>query len=269
MIKYDDSYKLQQGSHFAVAEKQVTALQPCQHTFLHYHRDMELLFIDEGETTMQVAGREFSASKGSLIIVNPYEVHSGEAHGGKYAHRCICFDLEQLGLPNTTQMLSGEVGYINLINDTRLILPYFSSCFETIKNRFDGWEMRAKGNLLMMFSTLTDRVALSTSTKEQDFSKAVLDFIEQHFLENITSKEIADFFSYDHSYFCRKFKALFSQNFSNFLNGYRVSKAKEMLKEQSVTTTATDCGFQNISYFSRVFKAVTGQTPSEFKKRNI
>ncbi len=269
MIKYDDSYKLQQGSHFAVAEKQLSSPQPYQHTFLHYHRDMELLLIDEGETTMQVAGREFTAGKGSLIIVNPYEVHSGETHGGKYAHRCICFDLEQLGLPNTSQMLSGEVGYVNLINHTDLLRSYFSACFETVKNRFDGWEMRAKGNLLMMFSVLTDRITSSEPTKEQHFSKAVLDYIELHFSDNITSKEIADVFSYDHSYFCRKFKTLFSQNFSDFLNGYRVSKAKEMLKMQSVTTTATDCGFQNISYFSRVFKAVTGITPSEFKKRNL
>ena len=269
MIKYDDSYKLQQGSHFAVAEKQITADSPCQPTNLHYHRDMELLFIDEGKTTIQIAGREFTADKGSLIIINPYEVHSGEAHTGKYAHRCICFDMEQLGLPNTAQMLSGEMGYINIIYDTSLIRPYFSACYETVKNRFDGWEMRAKGNLLMMFSALTDKVVSSAPTKEQDFSKAVLDFIEQHFSESITSKEIADKFSYDHSYFCRKFKTLFSANFSNFLSGYRVSKAKEMLKKQSVTQTATDCGFQNISYFSRVFKAVTGQTPSEYKKGKI
>ena len=266
MIKYDDSYKLQQGSHFAVAEKQMSYHQPQQHTFLHYHRDMELLFIDEGETTMQVAGREFEAGKGSLIIVNPYEVHSGEAHKGKYAHRCICFDLEQLGLPQTTQILAGEMGYVNYIDDTELVRQYFSACFETVKNRFDGWEMRAKGNLLMLFSALTDKIDTYKSSKEQNFSKTVLDFIEAHYSENITSKEIADIFSYDHSYFCRKFKSLFSQNFSDFLNGYRISKAKELLKKQSVTTTATDCGFQNISYFSRVFKAVTGKTPSEFRR---
>ena len=266
MVKYDDSYKIQQGSYFAVAEKQTSCITPQQHTFMHYHRDMELLFIDEGETTMQVAGRELKAGKGSLIIVNPYEVHSGETTGGKYAHRCICFDLEQLGLPQTSEMLSGEMGYNNLINDTELVRQYFSACFETVKNRFDGWEMRAKGNLLMMFSALTDKITASSPTKEQNFSKAVLDYIEQHFSENITSKEVADFFSYDHSYFCRKFKALFSQSFSDFLNGYRVSKAKEMLKTASVTATATNCGFQNISYFSRVFKAVTGITPSEFKR---
>ena len=150
MIKYDDSYKIQQGSYFAVAEKQISTPIPQQHTFLHYHKDMELLFIEEGSTVMQVAGKTFKAGKGSLIIVNPYEVHSGETIGGKYAHRCICFDLEQLGLPETDGILLGKVGYTNVIEDTEMVRPYFSACFEAIKNRFDGWEMRAKGNLLMM-----------------------------------------------------------------------------------------------------------------------
>ena len=120
------------------------------------------------------------------------------------------------------------------------------------KNPSKDGEKRPKGNLLMMFSVLLDKVKISAPTKEQAFSKSVLDYMEQHFSENITSKEIADIFSYDHSYFCRKFKGLFSQNFSDFLNGYRVSKAKEMLKTQSVTQSATDCGFQNIQHSTQI-----------------
>ena len=269
MVIYDDSYKIQQGSHFAVAEKFTDDVKPWQHTVLHYHKDMELLFIEEGRTVMQVAGKTVASGKGSLIIVNPYEVHSGETLGGVYSHKCICFDMEQLGLPETADILSGKIGYANVIDDTELIRPFFLACYEAVKNRFDGWEMRAKGNLLMMFSLLTDKTISTVPSKEQNFSKAVLDFIEAHFFENITSKEVAERFSYDHSYFCRKFKGLFSQNFSDFLNGYRVSKAKEMLKNQSVSSVAVECGFQNISYFSRVFKAVTGQAPSEFKKVNL
>ena len=269
MVRYDDSYKIQQGSRFAVAEKTISNLKPQQHTILHYHKDMELLFIEEGGAVMQVAGTTVAAGKGSLIIVNPYEVHSGEPLGGEYAHKGICFDLEQLGLLETDDILSGKIGYVNVIEQTELVRPYFSACFEAVKNRFDGWEMRAKGNLLMMFSSLTDKMISAAPTKEQNFSKAVLDYIEAHFSEDISSKELAEKFSYDHSYFCRKFKTLFSQNFSDFLNGYRVSKANEMLKNQSVSSVAVQCGFQNISYFSRVFKSVTGKAPSEFKKVNL
>ena len=216
---------------------------------------------------MQVAGHELKAGKGSLVLVNPFEVHAGRTVGGRYAHRCICFDLEQLGLAETVEMLAGEKGYVNLLQDASEVLPYFSDCFEAIKNRSVGWELRAKGNLLLLFSRLTDRMVSAVPTKDQVFSKAVLELMEGHFAENLTSKEVAAHFSYDHSYFCRKFKGLFSQSFSSFLNGFRVSKAKELLKTQSVSSAAINCGFQNISYFSRVFKSVTGQTPADFKKQ--
>ncbi len=267
MIKYDDSYKIQQGPKFAVAEKRVRGLKvPAIHTVIHYHSDMELLFIDEGETVMQVAGRTFTANENSLILINPYEVHSGETVGSAYAHRCICFDLLQLDLPQVERFLSGELAYVNNIADTDNIKQYFVDCFDAVKRRDDGWELRAKGNLLMLFSMLTDKVSSTVPTKEQTFARSVIEYVEQHFSEGLTSKEVAEIFSYDHSYFCRKFKKIFSQSFGDYLNGYRVSKAKEMLSCSLVSKVATDCGFDSISYFSRVFKAVTGRSPSEYKR---
>lgn len=268
IVQYDDRYKIKQGAYFAVSERRISDPAPHIHTYLHYHRDMELLFIDEGEAVMQVAGHELRAGKGSLILVNPFEVHAGGTVGGQYAHRCICFDLEQLGPAETADILAGEKGYVNLVED-REVLPYFTACFEAIKNRPVGWELCAKGNLLLLFSLLTDRMVSAVPTKEQVFSRAVLELMEERFAENLTSREAAAYFSYDHSYFCRKFKRSFSQSFSDFLNGLRISKAKELLKTRSVCETALNCGFSNSSYFSRVFKAVTGQSPAEFKKSAI
>ena len=265
MMTYDDSYKLKQGTHFAVAQMQLGEFSPRLHTHLHCHRDMELLLIDEGETVMQIAGREIRAGEGDLVLINPYEVHSGEALEGNYAHRCICFDLGQLGLPNTGELLSGQMGYASVVSQ-RDIANHFSACFEAVQNRTEGWELRAKGHLLVLFASLTGQMHTTTPTKAQNFSKGVLDYVDAHFAEEITSKAVAAQFSYDHSYFCRKFKALFSQNFSDFLTGYRIRKAEELLRTHSVSQTATLCGFQSISYFSKVFKAVTGLPPSAHKR---
>ena len=265
MLTYDDRYKLKQGTHFAIAHMQLGESSPRLHTHLHCHRDMELLLIDEGETVMQIAGREVRAGKGDLILINPYEVHSGEALGGNYAHRCICFDLTQLGLPNTEDLLSGQMGYADVVSQAGAAHS-FSACFEAVQNRAEGWELRAKGHLLVLFAELTGQMRATAPTKAQYFAKTVLDYLNAHFAEEITSKTVAEQFSYDHSYFCRKFKTLFSQNFSDFLTGYRIGKAKELLADYSVSRTATLCGFQSISYFSKVFKSVTGITPSTYQK---
>jgi len=61
-------------------------------------------------------------------------------------------------------------------------------------------------------------------------------------------------------------------NFSEFVNGYRIKKAKELLiskayAKEKIATVAYDCGFGNVTSFNLAFKANTKQTPSEFRKQ--
>ncbi len=62
------------------------------------------------------------------------------------------------------------------------------------------------------------------------------------------------------------------QNFSEFVNGYRIQKAKELLLDttyakEKIATIAYDCGFGNVTSFNITFKTVTGHTPSQYRKK--
>ena len=63
-------------------------------------------------------------------------------------------------------------------------------------------------------------------------------------------------------------KNAFGMNFSRFINGYRVNEAKERLihTEQAIGDIAAWTGFNSIASFNRVFKTVTGHTPTAFRK---
>ncbi|MBN2161109.1 MAG: helix-turn-helix domain-containing protein [Spirochaetes bacterium] len=61
-------------------------------------------------------------------------------------------------------------------------------------------------------------------------------------------------------------------SFNNFINGYRVEEAKELLlnnPERSVSSIASDVGFGSITNFFRIFKKLTGFTPKEFRARGM
>lgn len=265
MIPYNDNYKKQQGPHFAVFRTDLSAHSEQRiHTNLHYHSDMELLLVEKGETTMQVGGETFSAKTGSFILVNPYEVHGGQALNSAYSHRCICFDLSLCGLPDSNTLLDGSEMFCHHILDAIELAPYFHLCYQAIRERPLGWELQARGNLLLLFSHLTEKRHSSVPTKEQTFLRGVLDYLEAHFAEDITSATVAQAFSYEHSYFCRKFRRLFGQSFTDFLHIYQINRAKELLLTHSITATAALCGFASVSYFSRVFKAVAGISPSRY-----
>jgi len=58
--------------------------------------------------------------------------------------------------------------------------------------------------------------------------------------------------------------------FVQFVNHYRIDKAKKLLMNgKNVTEACYDCGFESLSYFNRVFKNVTGQNPQTFKKKHM
>ena len=64
------------------------------------------------------------------------------------------------------------------------------------------------------------------------------------------------------------------RNFSSFLNGYRISEAKEKLADRDavdlpILTIAMDLGYNSLAPFNRAFRAETGQTPSDFRKGAI
>ena len=59
----------------------------------------------------------------------------------------------------------------------------------------------------------------------------------------------------------------FKVNFSAWLNEFRVEKAKEMLRDTrlSIREISLACGYTDANYFARVFKRITGKTPSEYR----
>jgi len=72
---------------------------------------------------------------------------------------------------------------------------------------------------------------------------------------------------YSEAYFCKLFKQCFRANFSAYLNEYRIEKAKAMMDNVrlSVKDISIACGYSDSNYFARVFKRITGQTPSEYR----
>lgn len=70
------------------------------------------------------------------------------------------------------------------------------------------------------------------------------------------------------TYFSTLFKKETGQNFMDYLTELRISKAKELLcgEELSVQDVAEQVGYRDLKYFSRLFKKLTGVSPSDYKK---
>ena len=100
-----------------------------------------------------------------------------------------------------------------------------------------------------------------------DKLKVVLQFIQDHYQKGITVQELADLCHFSEYHFMRFFKRHMNMTSIEYLNQYRLEMASRQLAETnlSVTSIALESGFNNISYFNRVFKRKFGVTPMEYR----
>ena len=97
--------------------------------------------------------------------------------------------------------------------------------------------------------------------------KDISAYIADHYTEELSMKNVAHAMNYSDAYFCKLFKQCFQVNFSTYLNEYRIEKARVLMQNPriNIKDISTACGFSDPNYFSRVFKRLTGQTPTEYR----
>jgi AraC-like DNA-binding protein len=95
-------------------------------------------------------------------------------------------------------------------------------------------------------------------------------FIQENYSRKISLKEAADISGLSAPYFSTIFKEEMGENFSSYLNQLRVEKASHLLWEtnQSLSEIAGSCGFEDQSWFSKIFKNYTGLSPGRYRAQN-
>lgn len=107
------------------------------------------------------------------------------------------------------------------------------------------------------------------SYENNKYIEKALNYIHEHFNETISLAEVANQVHRSPEYFSRLFKEVTGENFSTYLINYRLMRAKQLLTntELKVTEIAYRVGYQNPSYFSRIYKKYLGITPEDQRRR--
>jgi two-component system response regulator YesN len=95
--------------------------------------------------------------------------------------------------------------------------------------------------------------------------------IRREYRNELTVSGIADELGYSEAYFCKLFKQYFGQSFVSYLTDYRIREARRLLAETnlSVKEAGQAVGYADANYFAKVFKRVTGQSPTEYRVDNM
>lgn len=100
--------------------------------------------------------------------------------------------------------------------------------------------------------------------------RAALDFIERNYRDGISVADIARSTGLNPSYFGKVFKETTGRTPQQYLMGFRIAKAAELLKltSLSVSEVGAEVGYPNQLHFSRAYKKICGLSPREWRKQN-
>lgn len=125
-------------------------------------------------------------------------------------------------------------------------------------------------DLLRWANYLTKRAfdAAEELHRSQSLVEQINQFIKEHYKENIGRNEIGQQFHMVPEYLAKIYKKKTGETLKDHINEYRISQAKILLRdtELRVIDIALETGFDNVSYFSTLFRKITGMSPNDFRK---
>ncbi len=271
----------------------------------HVHETIELHFNLEGQRLMFVDRETYSLSPHSAIVVNHNLIHrTSTAPGFPPDHHNFilqldrsCFDqiLRVAGLrgfDDFGERFNGVATFDD--SEWQLILSVISEfkamCEEDKMGAAVSMEdahaflylqalelvsifAKARRRLLHTELEANQKAVPETVVKTGVHQKVheVALYLQTHIHESVSLEELAQRFFMSRSYLTRSFRNITGFSVVEYMTYIRIQKAQQLLLEsdRSITEIADLCGFGNITYFEKVFKEATGQTPVQYRKNVV
>ena len=224
------------------------------------HRDFELVYVINGELNVTVSGEDQLLRSGEFLLITQNEVHSFST--SVCSHVYVAVFSEDYVRDFAKDMRTRSV------KKHKLALDLDDSAF-IIKNLIDRTPDRLMLTACLSFVTAKfftecTETGKACGRRSEGILHAVLDFISEHYTENIKLSDMARALGYEEHYLSRMLNSLFHKSFTSLVNEYRIYHARERLTEDAevnLAELAFECGFGSLRNFNRAYRAVTGRSP--------
>ena len=226
----------------------------------HFHDSYELIYVIEGELDVAINGTAVLLYQGEMLLLSPNAVHSFSVkEGAKIWVGVFSPDHIEVFFKKYRSVQFAKFsceGEEEAMLRSRLFVAQTPERYLRI------------AYLYVVCSACAKSAEYLNTHNEQKFMNAVIGYISENLDNEISLRSLAEELGYEYHYLSGLFNQCFSVNFKRFLNLYKVERACALLGEgdSSIISVYKECGFESMRNFNRVFKEITGYTPSEYKR---
>lgn len=252
------------------------------HVPVHWHEEMEIIYIKDGNLRISVEGEIFEGVPGEIYLVNPGELHYMETDRVPVNYYTILFPLELVSFQAGDAI---EYDFMRPFREKRKLLTHnINEMFSVEKieilleeaillnDKQEGmYQLRTKAKLVELLAELEEAGCFYEPMvrKESKLQRNMISYIQEHYTEKLTLEMLAEEFHLSEKYISRYFKEQFSISFMQYVSHLRMEKAKELLRstEFSITEVAFSSGYPSVNFFIRSFKEENQITPLQYRKQ--
>jgi YesN/AraC family two-component response regulator len=215
----------------------------------------DLTFILSGEATYISGNQTYHVSAGEAIFL-PF---GSDRYAQTNGMECVAFNFE------TDQPFFPHVTKITWDNDA-LLTTYFEDFHHSWNLKSNISQIRCEGLFLLIISRLLE---LQQLKRTNPYINQIKSYLHHHYTEPITVQMVADLVNLNPVYCGALFTKETGNTILHYANELRITKAKELLQctNASISEIAAEVGFEDLYYFSRIFKKLVGFSPKEYRKR--
>lgn len=266
------------------------------HVMLNWHEEIEIDYVKSGRAFFHIGKNTIELKEGQAIIIAGNELHAIYPINDEPSEiLSIVFNAsfvfpersgdvyEKYYLPIHNYNTCHYLVYDKKNLWDRSIISNIEDIISANLEKEYGYELVTKSLLCQMwvvFSFNKEWINKKNKNKGEDTRtlspdeirvKDGVNFITEHYSESISLDDIADAIHISKSECCRCFKRVVKLSPFEYLMHYRIYSAAEMIfadvkSQKSIAELATSVGFNNTSYFNKLFKEYMGYTPTEYRK---
>lgn len=264
--------------------------------------DFELIYVTKGKLGVEKVGKEYFIEEGCAHLMPPFIKHRRFVPKGEttdyfsvhfdflydeynadfsaqevYQAPCkvnqeeISIQTELMGRSNYKLEVIGIVESLK-VSDKNKVANLFSNLLEHYKDRSIYGTIKTKADMMLIISEILKDLEETDnkSARNVDYCAQFIDYTMNHYSEFIDVDEIIRQYGLSPSRFRMIFKSQTDKAPLEYIIDYRINQAKNLLLSgrYNMTEVSYMVGYDDMHYFSRLFKQKTGQTPSQFVKNN-
>ena len=246
----------------------ITAKHSTHHFPRHFHETFPFGVVTNGALGFHYRGEKVTASRGTINLANPGEVHDGfPAADSGWQYRMFYIDQQVV---NEILNLNREPGTFpwfssGVIRDEQLAVKIAWLHYKIEKNFYEPLETETQFAILLeeLFTHYARQVPQPFGFPDRHALQPIFDQIREYSYYSFTLKQLAETCGFSVGYFIRAFKKLSGLTPHQYQLVCRMERARrEILANKSISDVAISNGFVDQSHFHKTFKHFYGYTPA-------